>query len=95
MLPIVITEAGTYSGNWRSTDSKSPAVTVATTAPVVIESSHISSVAGLIKTSVAGADVTVRNTVGSGAEPGGQGPIERRLPRRLFSGAARCREQLR
>ena len=35
--PIVITEAGTYSGNWRSTDSKTPAVTVATTAPVVIE----------------------------------------------------------
>ncbi len=62
--PIVITEAGTYSGNWQSTDSKTPAVTVATTAPVVIENSHISSVAGLIKTSVAGADVTVRNSVG-------------------------------
>jgi Bacterial Ig-like domain (group 2)/Chitobiase/beta-hexosaminidase C-terminal domain len=62
--PIVITEAGTYSGNWQSTDSKTPAVTVATTAPVVIENSHISSAAGLIKTSVAGADVTVRNSVG-------------------------------
>src|SRR3984885_5264157 len=62
--PIVITEAGTYSGNWRSTDSKTPAVTVATTAPVVIENSHISSAAGLIKTSVAGVDLTVRNSVG-------------------------------
>ncbi len=61
--PIVITEAGTYSGNWQSTDSRTPAVTVATTAPVVIENAHISSVAGLIKTSVAGADVTVRNSV--------------------------------
>ncbi len=67
--PIVITEAGTYSGNWRSTDSKTAAVTVATTAPVVIESSHISSVAGLIKTSVAGADVTVRNTVALALNP--------------------------
>ncbi len=62
--PIVITEAGTYSGNWQSTDSKTPAVTVATTAPVVIENAHISSAGGLIKTSVAGADVTVRNSVG-------------------------------
>jgi Chitobiase/beta-hexosaminidase C-terminal domain/Bacterial Ig-like domain (group 2) len=71
--PIVITEAGTYSGNWRSTDSKTPAVTVATTAPVVIENSHISSVAGLIKTSVAGADVTVRNSVGLALNPAVKG----------------------
>ncbi len=62
--PIVISEAGTYSGNWRSTDGKTPAVTVATTAPVVIENAHISSTAGLIKTTVAGADVTIRNSVG-------------------------------
>ena len=71
--PIVITQAGTYSGNWRSTDSKTPAVTVATTAPVVIESSHISSVAGLIKTSVAGADVTVRNSVALALNPAVKG----------------------
>jgi hypothetical protein len=71
--PIVITEAGTYSGNWQSTDSKTPAVTVATTAPVVIENSHISSAAGLIKTSVAGADVTVRNSVGLAVNPAVKG----------------------
>jgi hypothetical protein len=71
--PIVITEAGTYSGNWQSTDSKTPAVTVATTAPVVIENAHISSVAGLIKTSVAGADLTVRNSVGVAANPRAKG----------------------
>ncbi len=71
--PIVITEAGTYSGNWQSTDSKTPAVTVATAAPVVIENSHISSVAGLIKTTVAGADLTVRNSVGLAANPGVKG----------------------
>ena len=71
--PIVITEAGTYSGNWQSTDGKTPAVTVATTAPVVIENSHISSVAGLIKTSVAGADLTVRNSVGLAVNPAVKG----------------------
>jgi hypothetical protein len=62
--PIVITEAGTYSGNWQSTNSKTPAVTVATTAPVVIENSHIRSVANLIKTSVPGTNLTVRNSLG-------------------------------
>ena len=63
----------TYSGNWQSTNSKTPAVTVATTAPVVIENSHISSVAGLIKTSVAGADLTVRNSVGLAVNPSVKG----------------------
>ncbi len=63
--PIVISQGGTYSGNWRSTDGTTPAVTVATTAPVVIENAHISSTGGLIKITVAGADVTVRNSVGA------------------------------
>jgi Big-like domain-containing protein len=71
--PIVITEAGTYSGNWQSTDSKTPAVTVATTAPVVIENAHIRSVAGLIKTGVAGADLTVRNSVALALNPAVKG----------------------
>ncbi len=62
--PIVITEGGTYSGNWQSTDAKTAAVTVATTAPVIIENSHIRSVGGLIKTSVAGSNLTVRNSLG-------------------------------
>ena len=57
--PIVITEGGTYSGNWQSTDAKTPAVTVATTAPVIIENAHIRSVGSLIKTTVAGTNLTV------------------------------------
>jgi hypothetical protein len=61
--PIVITAGGTYAGNWQSTDSKTPAVTVATTDPVTIENSHISSVGNLIKTSVAGSNLTVRNSL--------------------------------
>ena len=93
--PIVITEAGTYSGNWQSTDRKTPAVTVATTDPVIVENSHISSVSGLIKTETSGADLTVRNSVALATEPGREGPTERHLPRGLLPGAARCREQLR
>jgi Chitobiase/beta-hexosaminidase C-terminal domain/Bacterial Ig-like domain (group 2) len=62
--PKIITEGGTYSGNWQSTDARTPAVTVATTAPVIIENSHIRSVGGLIKTSVAGSNLTVRNSLG-------------------------------
>ena len=61
--PIVISQGGTYSGNWQSTDANTPAVTVATTAPVIIENSHIRSAGSLIKTSVAGTDLTVRNSL--------------------------------
>ena len=46
----MITEGGTYSGNWQSTDAKTPAVMVATTAPVIIENAHIRSAGSLIKT---------------------------------------------
>jgi hypothetical protein len=71
--PLVITEAGTYSGNWQSIDPRTPAVTVATTAPVIIENSHIRSVAGLIKASVAGTELTVRNSIGVAANPATKG----------------------
>jgi hypothetical protein len=62
--PIIINQGGTYSGNWQSTDANTPAVTVATTAPVIIENSHIRSAGSLIKTTVAGTDLTVRNSLG-------------------------------
>jgi hypothetical protein len=62
--PIVISAGGTYTGNWQSTDSKTPAVTVATTDPVTIENAHMQSAGSLIKTSVAGSNLTVRNSLG-------------------------------
>jgi hypothetical protein len=62
--PLVITAGGTYSGNWQSTDSKTPAVVVATTDPVTIENSHIRGTGVLITTSVAGSQLSVRNTAG-------------------------------
>ena len=65
--PIVISEGGTYSGNWQSTDPRTPAVTVATKDAVVIENSHIRSVGSLIKTTIAGSNLTVRNSLGVAA----------------------------
>ena len=65
--PIVISEGGTYSGNWQSTDARTPAVMVTTKDPVVIENSHVRSVGSLIKTGVAGSNLTVRNSVGVAA----------------------------
>jgi hypothetical protein len=61
--PIVITRGGTYSGNWQSNDPHTPAVTVSTTEPVIVENSHIRSASGLIKAETAGSDLTVRNNV--------------------------------
>ena len=61
--PIVITRGGTYSGNWQSNDPQTPAVTVSTAEPVIVENSHIRSANSLIKTEVSGADLTVRNNV--------------------------------
>jgi hypothetical protein len=65
--PIVISEGGTYSGNWQSTDARTPAVMVTTKDAVVIENSHVRSVGSLIKTGVAGSNLTVRNSVGVAA----------------------------
>jgi len=62
--PIVITQGGVYSGNWQSTDRNTPAVTVATTDPVIIQGAHIRSTSDLIKVKVQGADLTVRNSLG-------------------------------
>ena len=62
--PIVISEGGTYSGNWQSTDARTPAVTVTTKDAVVIENAHIRSVGSLIKTTIAGSNLTVRNSLG-------------------------------
>jgi hypothetical protein len=62
--PLVITAGGTYSGNWQSTDAKIPAVMVATTDPVIIESSHIRGTGNLITTNLRGSNLTVRNSLG-------------------------------
>jgi hypothetical protein len=61
--PIVITRGGTYTGNWQSNDPQTPAVTVSTTEPVIVENSHMRSASGLIKAETSGSDLIVRNNV--------------------------------
>ena len=46
--PIVITSGGTYSGNWQSNNPNVAAVTISTTAPVIINNSNIQSKGDLI-----------------------------------------------
>lgn len=65
--PIVITSGGTYSGRYASTDPRTPAVLVATTEPVIIDGATVEGPGTLIQIQVGlVADVTVRNTVGTG-----------------------------
>lgn len=75
----VITAGGTYSGNWQSLDPNLPAVEIKTTAPVVIENCNIRGKNDLIKTSVQGAKLTVRNCRGYGLNPGVAGQIKGRF----------------
>ncbi len=68
--PLVISEGGTYSGNWESQDPDEPAVVIKTSEPVVIEDATIRSRGHLIYTEHGrNADVTVRNVKGYGLNP--------------------------
>jgi hypothetical protein len=74
--PIVITQGGTYTGNWQSLNPRTPAVTIATSQPVVIVNSKIQSMSTLVATSVSGANITITNTNGWALNPNvaGQSP---------------------
>jgi hypothetical protein len=67
--PLTITQGGTYSGNWKSTDPGTPAVNVATTAPVVIQNSHVTGPNDLIDDPLYGNNLTVKNVIGVGVNP--------------------------
>ena len=85
--PLVITEGGTYSGNWSSDDPETAAVTIQTSEPVVIQQSRLRSRGDLIFSDAEGADLTVRNTVAEGLNPGVEGqPAGRFL--RMYSPAS-------
>ncbi len=74
-VPIVITQGGTYSGNWQSTSALTPAVTIATQEPVIIQDSHIRGAGDLIHAAVKGADITVRNSLGMAVNPSVKGQL--------------------
>ncbi len=67
--PIAITKGGTYKGNWRSLDSKTPAISIETSEPVIIENSNIQSAGILIRAHYQNNDVTIRNTRGLALTP--------------------------
>jgi hypothetical protein len=67
--PLTITQGGTYSGNWKSTDPNTPAVTVATSAPVVIQNSYITGPNDLIDDPLYGNSLTVKNVIALGVNP--------------------------
>ena len=67
--PLTITKGGTYSGNWKSTDPHTPAVTVTTTAPVLIENSYLAGPSDLIAAPYYGNNITVKNVIGIGVNP--------------------------
>ena len=67
--PLTITRGGTYSGNWRSTNPQTPAVSIATTEPVLIQNSYLTGPSDLISDPVYGNNVTVKNVIGIGVNP--------------------------
>jgi hypothetical protein len=71
--PLTITQGGTYSGNWKSTNSRTPAVSIATTEPVLIQNSYITGPNDLISDPVYGNNVTVKNVIGIGVNPNVKG----------------------
>ncbi len=73
--PITITQGGTYSGNWKSTNPNTAAVTISTTEPVIIQNSYVTGPADLINDPDYGNNLTVKNVIGIGVNPNvsGQG----------------------
>jgi hypothetical protein len=64
--PVTITQGGTYSGNWQSTDPQTAAVTIATTEPVVIQNSYVTGPSDLIDDPYYGNQLAVKNVIGIG-----------------------------
>lgn len=64
--PLVITQGGTYSGNYRSTDSSVPVIKIQTTQPVIIENCILAGAGDLIDAKNGGASIIVRNNKGYG-----------------------------
>jgi hypothetical protein len=67
--PIVIRKGGVYTGTYRSTDSGTPCVTIATTAPVTLRNCTLSGAGNLIEANIGNAQLTVINCRGYGLVP--------------------------
>jgi len=67
--PLVITQGGTYTGNYRSNDSNTPVVSVQTTQPVIIENCILAGAGNLVDSRGLGSNVIVRNNRGYALTP--------------------------
>ncbi|RZL05130.1 MAG: hypothetical protein EOO62_19820, partial [Hymenobacter sp.] len=67
--PLVITKGGTYTGNFRSTSSSTPVITIKTTEPVILQNCTLVGPSDLIQASGSRADLTVRECRGYGTTP--------------------------
>ncbi|GAB3638276.1 hypothetical protein GCM10027422_38660 [Hymenobacter arcticus] len=67
--PLVISKGGTYTGNFRSTDSSVPAIRIATAEPVILQNCTIVGPGELILVSNDRADLTVRESRAYGTTP--------------------------
>ncbi|GAC1590002.1 MAG: hypothetical protein NVS3B25_08090 [Hymenobacter sp.] len=62
--PLTITSGGTYTGNFKSTDTSVPVIKIMTTDPVIIENCTLAGAGDLIDAKNGGVTLTVRNTRG-------------------------------
>ena len=67
--PITITQGGTYTGNYRSTDSNTPVVTIATSSPVTLQNCVLVGPGDLIQANGTPGDITVLNSQAYGTTP--------------------------
>jgi hypothetical protein len=67
--PITINSGGTYSGNFRSTDSNTPVIRINTPDPVIIENSILVGAGDIIWANNGGANLTIRNNQAYGLTP--------------------------
>ena len=67
--PITISQGGTYTGCWRSTNFNTPAVAINTTQPVIIKNSGIKATGYKIKSAVLNTDLVVQDSYLYGENP--------------------------
>ncbi|SHJ59216.1 hypothetical protein SAMN02745146_3462 [Hymenobacter daecheongensis DSM 21074] len=66
---LIIRQGGTYSGTYRSTDSRVPCISIETTEPVLLRGCLLAGPGDLIRATAGGAQLTVEGCQGYGTRP--------------------------
>lgn len=77
--PVTITVGGTYTGCYQSAEPSTPAVRIATTAPVTLDHATVQHVGYGIQSGVGGVQLTVTNSKITAADPGTASVIQRAI----------------